>query len=320
MKQDTLYACLTRHPDHHELVHQYGDGDVSNIHTARAAFLNDIEWPANTKIKVAFMKKPFIFQGKQYSDTGYTKEKADWVQEVIEKNIVPLVNLSFEWDVDQQESDVRISFIKPLGSFSYLGTQSLSIPKNTITMNLGWTDHTIKDSDLPKLAGTGVNVIHEFGHLLGMIHEHSREDADLKWNKEYVYQVLGGPPNNWSRNQCDQQIFNQYKLSSFNGSKYDKNSVMHYVFPNKFFLNKPDLVEASKLSKLDTIWINKKYPGKDIPSGAISDEGGGIINFIKNVLNVIVAFLKKNISCIIIDILVIIVMYFGYMYQMKRKK
>ena len=98
----------------------------------------------------------------------------------MKKNIVPLVNLSFEWDVPLQNSDVRISFIKSLGSFSYLGTQALQQDKNSITMNLGWTDQDVKSSDDPILAGTGVNIIHEFGHLLGMIHEHSRADAKIR--------------------------------------------------------------------------------------------------------------------------------------------
>lgn len=263
----TLFACLTKQPTHKHLVEHYGGGDISNLHIARAAFLNGVTWPQNSIIKVGFMKQSFNFQGKSHKDTGYTKEKADWVQQVIEKNLVPIVNLSFEWDVPLQNSDVRISFIKDMGSFSFLGIQALQQKKDTITMNLGWTDEDVASSDNPTLAGTGVVIIHEFGHLLGLIHEHSRSDANLIWNKPVVYQSLGGPPNDWDIQMCDDQIFKQYALSSFNGSKYDKYSVMHYVFPSKFFKVDPKLVIAKGYSDLDQVWINKKYPGKSLPVG-----------------------------------------------------
>lgn len=274
---ETLYACLTKQPSHEHLTKHYGGGDVSNIHIARAAFLNGITWPQNSTIKIAFMKQGFDFESEHHKDSGYTKEKADWVQHIVETNVVPLINLKFEWDVPLQDSDVRISFVKALGSFSYLGIQpvQLKVPKDTITMNLGWTDEDVASSDSPELADTGVNIIHEFGHLLGMIHEHSRADADLHWNKSVVYKSLGDPPNNWDKQMCDDQIFKQYALSSFNGSKYDKYSVMHYVFPSKFFKTDPHLVVAKGYSELDKVWINKKYPGKTLVNSEGGDSVGG---------------------------------------------
>ena len=184
--------------------------------------------------------------------------------------------MKFIWDVSLQESDIRISFIKALGSFSFLGIQSKQQPKDSITMNLGWTDQDSASSDDSIYAGTGVNIVHEFGHLLGMIHEHSRADADLDWNKPIVYQTLGEPPNNWSKEMCNQQIFKQYALSSFNGSKYDPHSVMHYIFPSKFFKVDPHLVPAKHLSDLDIVWINKKYPGKPLPPGINPDPGESV--------------------------------------------
>lgn len=271
---DRLYACLTKQPTHKHVLDQHGGG-IHDIHVARAAFLNGVTWPNGKKIKVAFMKQAFTFQGKQQSDPGYTAEKAKWVQEVVEKNIVPLVNLSFEWDVSLEESDVRISFIKSMGAFSFLGTQALHQGNDTITMNLGWTDQDVQSSDDPTLAGTGVVIIHEFGHLLGMIHEHSRADAKLVWNKSVVYTKLGQPPNDWDHQMCDDQIFHQYALSSFNGSAYDQHSVMHYVFPVSFFENSPKLTEARGFSDLDMVWINKKYPGKSLPAGVNPDPGPG---------------------------------------------
>jgi hypothetical protein len=272
---EQLYACLTKQPTHEYLLDNYKkfDKGIHNIHNARAAFLNGVTWTVGKKIKIAFMKQSFKFNGQKQNNPGYTLDKAKWVEKVVEKNIVPLVNLSFEWDVSLQESDVRISFVKELGSFSYVGTQAMDQDKSTITMNLGWLDKDVQSSDDPELAGTGVVIIHEFGHLLGMIHEHSRADAKLEWNKPVVYSKLGNPPNNWDRSTCDTQIFHQYALSSFNGSVYDPHSVMHYWFPDNFFKNDVHLTTARGLSNLDKIWINKKYPGKPLPENINTSPG-----------------------------------------------
>lgn len=72
----------------------------------------------------------------------------------------------------------------------------------------------------------------------------------------------------------DVKIFNQYDVSSFNGSKFDKHYVMEYIFPNNFFTTPPNLTQTKYLSNLDIIWINKTYPGKPLPPGINLDGTG----------------------------------------------
>ena len=71
---------------------------------------------------------------------------------------------------DSQDALIRISFDtdKAAGSWSYVGQECLSQPTASATMNLGWIDDkssTLSDSD----KGT---ILHEFGHVLGLMHEH----------------------------------------------------------------------------------------------------------------------------------------------------
>jgi serralysin len=273
----TLYACLTQDPVHHKIVEKHENVD-SDINVVRAAFLKTSIWPNNSTINIVFAKNEIKLPDGTNAkhDPEYTKEKAEWTQKIIEKYYVPLINLNITWDaVPIDKSDVRISFVAAKGAFSLLGTQSLTIPKDTATMNLGWLDQNSSNTDKnPELTGTGIVVVHEFGHMLGMIHEHQRGDEPMKWNKDKVYEALGDPPNNWSHDMVDSQIFKQWDMNTLNSSKFDKFSAMEYIFPNTFFISPPNLKDTKYLSNLDIIWVNKTYPGKSLPPGIKSDGGG----------------------------------------------
>jgi serralysin len=89
-------------------------------------------------------------------------------------------NLKLNFITDPNISDVRIAFDNS-GSWSYMGTDALSIPKNEATMNYGWLTPTTADNEYSRV------VIHEFGHMLGCIHEHQHPQAGIPWNTEAVY-------------------------------------------------------------------------------------------------------------------------------------
>ena len=65
------------------------------------------------------------------------------------------------------------------GSWSYLGTDAARVPKECFTMNLGFVDRP--------------TVLHEFGHSLGLIHEHqSPFPGGFEWNRENVSESCDG--------------------------------------------------------------------------------------------------------------------------------
>jgi serralysin len=266
-----MFACLTKHPTTHQIMKSVMNapaGAKLSVQKARAAFLKGKQWEQGQTIRIAFLQNSVNYQN-QILNPQYTREKADYVRQVIMSDVAPLVNLKFEWNADPATSDVRIMFVPDLGAWSYIGTDNAGITKDQPTMNLGWIDNDT-NFDAPQYRGTGIVVIHEFGHMLGMIHEHSRADAKLDWNKPVIYKALGGPPNNWSQQQVDQQVFETYSVDSFNGSAYDPSSVMHYIFPPEWFLTNPHLPTVTHLSPLDKEWISKTYGGG---SGGSSGDG-----------------------------------------------
>jgi hypothetical protein len=66
------------------------------------------------------------------------------------------------------DANVRIAFDPNGGSWSYVGQELNKIELSRPTMNLGWVSG---DSDVISDAERGV-ILHEFGHTLGLLHEH----------------------------------------------------------------------------------------------------------------------------------------------------
>jgi hypothetical protein len=272
-----LYACITKDALDLNVTKKHKSRKL-NSRVVQAAFLKAVAWPKGSVIKIAFVRGPIMLPDGNATtvDPEFTQDKADWVKATVEKYLVPFLGtIKITWDVSINESDVRITFVKDAGAFSLLGVESKTAPKNTATMNLGWLDKDQSDTDKnPELTGTGVVVVHEFGHMLGMIHEHQRGDAPLDWNKPVVYRAMATPPNSWDKETTDEQIFKQVEMSTLNASRFDPFSVMEYIFPDSFFKTPPKLQHTKYLSNLDIVWICKLYNDGKLPPG-VNEDGTG---------------------------------------------
>jgi hypothetical protein len=171
------------------------------------------------------------------------------------------IGLSFIEAASIASAQIRIGFDPTDGSWSYIGTDCLTIASNERTMNFGW--------DLTTPYGH-TTALHEIGHALGFPHEHQNPIAGIVWNEEAVYASLGGPPNNWSRKTTFQNIIEKIAADTVQGSKWDPNSVMHYQFDAGMILKpvkyKVGLTPKGGLSARDKVWVKSFYPV--LPSGA----------------------------------------------------
>ena len=78
----------------------------------------------------------------------------------------------------QRMAEIIVTF-KPGRSESYIGRDALlaGVSKG-YTMNLGTLDDTSPPDAIQR------TILHEFGHALGMRHEHQNPPAEIPWNKE----------------------------------------------------------------------------------------------------------------------------------------
>jgi hypothetical protein len=122
---------------------------------------------------------------------------------------------------NSEEADIRVSF-NGKGSWSSIGTDALSVPLNSPTMNFGWLTPTTDDDEYRRI------VLHEFGHALGFIHEHQHPGSSIRWKhpeaENYYMEV-----NGWSKEEVQRNVFDL--VPSKNYSRFDPLSIMLYAIP-----------------------------------------------------------------------------------------
>jgi len=169
-------------------------------------------------------------------------------------------NIKFEFVQNMATADIRIGFL-PNGSYSYIGREALLIPTNATTMNLGWLT-SASDAEARRV------VLHEFGHALGFIHEHSSPTANIPYDREKVYAYYALPPNSWDRATVDRNLFQKYSVSETNYSTYDPGSIMHYVVPPELTTNGIGVPFNTELSSVDKQYAGYFYPFPATPATA----------------------------------------------------
>jgi serralysin len=162
-------------------------------------------------------------------------------------------NIKFDF-VSDGNADIRIAF-EPDGSWSYMGNDATDIPQNEPTMNFGWLDADTTDDEYSRV------VKHEFGHALGCLHEHQNPSGSIPWDKEAVYKYYMGPPNNWTKEDVDHNLFARYNKNITNFTNLDPTSIMLYPIPAEFTTNRKAIGgRNSDLSQQDKTFIKEQYP------------------------------------------------------------
>lgn len=235
----------------------------SKINSSRlqAAFWKNKIWPAGSNLVIAFLepasgieRTPLNYlksTGRPLDPLEYEVDKytyEEMIVRIVNERIKPITNLNLSFTENVGQANIRISFDPKGGAWSYVGTDNLYSTSGP-TMNLGWFDIA--------------TVVHEFGHVLGLIHEHQNPRGDpIKWDElkviEWAKETQG-----WDEATTRHNILDKYDVSSINGSNFDPNSIMLYFFPPEFTLDGKGTTQNMRLSGKDVEWIYQVYSGVD---------------------------------------------------------
>ncbi|RZS56950.1 M12 family metallopeptidase [Sphaerotilus mobilis] len=197
-------------------------------------------WMNGSTLRVRFI-------GGTAAERANAQTQAGWWQAV--------ANLSFVFD-DSPQAEIRIAFNANDGAWSYVGTDARSIPADQPTMNLGFED--------------GGTAAHEFGHAIGLAHEHQNPAGGIQWNEAVVIRELAGAPNFWDEATTRHNVLSRYSADQVNGTEFDPASIMLYFFPAAWTTNGIATRANQVLSALDKSFIGgaKMYPKAQGPTVA----------------------------------------------------
>lgn len=208
----------------------------------------DFYWPQGSTIKVKFLG------GSNYLQSRVMHHANTWTK---------YANINFR-TVRSGPADIQVAFEQNGASWSIVGKRSLYVGNNEPTMNFGWLTDATPEHEIKR------TVLHEFGHALGLLHEHQNPAGGIPWNTDAVYSYYQRT-HGWDRKTTYDNVMATVSKNVSQYSAYDEESIMHYPVSPYLTNGQYEVGMNRTLSATDKSYIAMLYPGR-----SIADSGGTI--------------------------------------------
>ena len=245
-----IHACTVM-PAHPAEAHEHGDFRLDNSTTLPPFTQKAVAvkpkvsgysnyWTNGSTVRVRFMG------GSEYVRSKVVRYANEWTR---------YANLDFKF-VNSGPADIRVSFVNNGSSWSVVGQQARAAPANRATMNFGWfTDRTPEDEFRR-------TILHEFGHALGLLHEHQNPTGGIPWDEAAVYDFYRRTQG-WDRRTTYDNVMARRTSNDTQFTRYDPASIMHYPVSPRLTGGRYQVGMNNALSPTDIAFVQKMYPGRN---------------------------------------------------------
>ncbi|KAE8155164.1 hypothetical protein BDV25DRAFT_135212 [Aspergillus avenaceus] len=223
------------------------------------AMYDIVKWPPGTELRVRFLPRdetePRSIDGTEEHKHLVRRHAPEWTKDT---------SIKFKFldeDATQQDllnAEIKIQFQNATDGWSEIGTSSEG-SGNEPTMMLG------VNGVLKRL------ILHEFGHALGAVHEHSSPLANFTWIEEGILDSFkaANPTKSETelRRQIQENICAKYAADMISTTRFDKRSIMIYQILPNWTQEGVGIDWPDDLSEDDKNWIRKAYPPGEIAYG-----------------------------------------------------
>ncbi|KAL7657417.1 hypothetical protein ACMYSQ_003600 [Aspergillus niger] len=201
-------------------------------------------WRPGRELKIGFLS------GTEWQRDQVKKYAMHWT-------LYANIRFTFVTDMASFPPDVLVDFDASKGTWSYLGTDcGYWSSQGRPSVNLAWIIDRRPQAELR------ADILHQFGHVLGRVHEDEKPQALFPWNTDQIYRDLGGPPTCWDRSQVDRCYFARFLLKTVQGTQIDPSSIMRNYYPSTWTWNEGRTIFNLDLSEHDKEYIRYYYPSQ----------------------------------------------------------
>ncbi len=180
-----------------------------------------------------------FYNGTKSEQQRLIKRASGWIDERLSKQLV------FKFGVTEEEAQIRVHF-------SNSGPNNSAIGRDALHKHFK-KKPTLRIRNMHSVA-------HEFGHALGLLHEHRHEEIPFTFAEDKVIAEMRRPPNKWTESKTRRNILRPNKGSKCVGDQgFNEDSVMIYQIPKRWTVEGVSFSPNRNISQRDRNCIYAVY-------------------------------------------------------------